>query len=92
MKSLNEEEIKDHIIKIVKSEGRPVSIGYLAKKLGLSWWPTFKLIADWLLEELQSKNPDILKTLQIVPLKTTKDWVLLPPRILISPTPKPSPR
>lgn len=82
MTSLDEEEIKDRIVKIVKSEGRPVSVGYLARKLGLSWWPTFKLIADWLLEELQNRSPEALKTLEVVPLKTTKDWILLPRGIL----------
>lgn len=80
--TISEEKIKAQIVEIVRSERRPVSRGHLAKRLGLSWWPTFKLVADWLLEELQNRSPEALKTLEVVPLKTTKDWILLPQEIL----------
>jgi len=67
------------IIDLIRSEPRPMAVGTIAKKVGLKWWSTFKLIADLVLEELQTRSPEALQSLSIVPLKTSKDWILVSP-------------
>lgn len=72
---------KDQILNIIQKESRPLDISYLAEKLYTSWWGAFKAVADILMDELQEKFPDILHSLSIVPIKTTKSWVVASPSL-----------
>jgi len=76
--------IATQIVELVKKEGRPLDINYVACKLGVHWYTVYKAVADLVIDTLQAKHRNVLYDMPIVPLKTTKSLVLTPKSMLTS--------
>lgn len=77
---LSNAELRNRLFEIVEKADRPLDINHIAKEMGMSWWPTFKLITEILLEELKV-HPEALEELPFVLIKSTKSFLIFPRRL-----------
>lgn len=75
------EQKKEQLLKLVSEATKPLDINYIAEKLGLGWWPTYRLVTSIFLEEVQ-QHPEIMQKLSFVCLKSTKSLLVMPNRLL----------
>ena len=81
IRNMKEHKLYNTILDIARREKRPMDIDYLAGKTGKSWWTVYKVICDQLLCYLQSNHPEVLRELELIPMKTRKSLVLFLPEI-----------
>jgi len=72
---------RERLLKLVNEATKPLDINYIAEKLGLGWWPTYRLVTSLFLEEVQ-QHPEIMMKLSFVCLKSTKSMVVVPNKLL----------
>lgn len=82
-----ENNLVKRIIDLLEKENRPLDISYISTALRVHWFTAYKAIADLILAELQEKHAEILQSMSLILLKTSKGYVLTPRR-LINPTPE----
>jgi len=46
--------VKKKILTVIREAKRPLDINHTAKQLNLSWWPTYRLITEIIIETLKS--------------------------------------
>jgi hypothetical protein len=74
---LREKELKDRILDIVKEANNPLDINFIAKSLNLSWWPTYRLITEIVIDKLKSDAGGSAE-LPFVLIKSTKSFIIFP--------------
>jgi len=75
------EEAKRALLKLISEADEPLHIRYIGDKLGVSWWPAYKLVTEVLIEEVQ-KRPQLSKRLPFCIWKSTKNIIVVPQRLL----------
>lgn len=80
---MKEKELYSTILEIARREKRPLDIEYLADKTGKSWWTIYKAVFDQLLGYVQSNHPEVLRDLELIPMKTRKSLVLFLPELYL---------
>jgi hypothetical protein len=78
---MDEEGYRARLLELVREAERPLDIKFIAEKLGLTWWPTYKLVTETIIEELH-RHPEVLRDLPFILLKSTKSLVIIPRKIL----------
>lgn len=73
----NDEQLKEQILEVIREAKRPLDINHIAKHLNLSWWPTYRLITEIVLDKLKS-NPGGAAELPFVLIKSTKSFIVFP--------------
>jgi len=51
------DEKKEKFLRMVEASDEPLGLPDISKALGLSWWSTFRLVVDPILEEVQ-RHPE----------------------------------
>lgn len=74
---MDEEELKQKIVEFIREARRPLDINYIAKHFDLSWWPTYRLITEIIIETLKS-DPGGAAELPFVLIKSTKSFIIFP--------------
>nr|MDO8082352.1 hypothetical protein [Candidatus Freyarchaeota archaeon] len=73
------EDLKEQIRRIILSSPKPIDIGTIAKQVDRHWFTVFRIVCELFFEDLEGKvPPEILKKLEIRPVKTTKSFVFVP--------------
>jgi len=72
---------RERLLKLLDEATKPLDINYIAEKLGLGWWPTYRLVTSLFLEEVQ-QHPEIMQKLSFVCLKSTKSVLVMSNRLL----------
>lgn len=70
--------IQQQITELLERENRQLDINFVANKLGVHWFTVYKAVADLILSELQEHHREVLYSMPIIPLKTTKNLLLTP--------------
>ncbi len=71
-------KLKQQIKSIVLNSDQAIDVYNISKEIGCTSYIIVKLLLENLIEELERKNPEIFKELEIRPLKTTKSLVFIP--------------
>jgi hypothetical protein len=74
---MKDEELKDKMLAFVREANKPLDINHIAKHLNLSWWPTYRLITEIIIETLKS-DPGGATELPFVLIKSTKSFIVFP--------------
>lgn len=74
---MNDKELKEKILNIIKGSNKPLDINHIAKHLNLSWWPTYRLITEIIIDKLKG-NPGGAAELPFVLMKSTKSFIVFP--------------
>ncbi len=78
---MDEEELKQKIVEFIQEARRPLDINHIAKHFDLSWWPTYRLITEIIIEMLES-DPGGAAELPFVLIKSTKSFIIFPKHLL----------
>jgi len=74
---VSDEELKKKMLTVIREANRPLDINYIAKHLNLSWWPTYRLITEIIIEKLKNDLGGAAE-LPFVLIKSTKSFIVLP--------------
>jgi len=77
MSDVSDEELKEKILAFIREARRPLDINHIAKHLGLSWWPAYRLITEIIIDKLKS-DPGGTAELPFVLIKSTKSFIIFP--------------
>lgn len=77
MSDVSDEELKEKILAFIREARRPLDINHIAKHLGLSWWPTYRLITEIIIDKLKA-DPGGTAELPFVLIKSTKSFIIFP--------------
>lgn len=76
-----EEKLQIKVLRIIRESNRPLDVNTVASSLNMSWWPTYKLIAETLFEKL-GDDPEAVAKLPFIPIKSTKSLLIFPQHLL----------
>jgi len=74
---LNEDRLKDEIMEFIRGASRPLDINHIAKHFNLSWWPTYRIITEIIIDHLKD-DPGGAAALPFVLIKSTKSFIVFP--------------
>jgi len=74
---LDEEELKQKIVEFIREARRPLDVNHIAKHFNLSWWPTYRLITEIIIDKLKG-DPGGAAELPFVLIKSTKSFIIFP--------------
>lgn len=80
MSNVDEEELKEKILVFIREARRPLDINHIAKRFHLSWWPTYRLLTEIIMDALKD-DPGGTAALPFVLIKSTKSFIVLPKRL-----------
>jgi hypothetical protein len=77
MSDVSDEELKEKILAFIRKARRPLDINHIAKHFDLSWWPTYRLITEIIIDKLKA-DPGGTAELPFVLIKSTKSFIIFP--------------
>ena len=85
---MSDEELKKKMLAVIREANRPLDVNYIAKHLSLSWWPTYRLITETIIDRLRN-DPGGAAELPFVLIKSTKSFIVLPKHLSLVTETKP---
>jgi len=75
------DEKKEKLLRMVEASNEPLGLPDISKTLGLSWWSTFRLVVDPILEEVQ-RHPEWMHHFPYMLVKTRYSIAIIPKKLL----------
>lgn len=75
-------ELKEKIKAVILNSRKPCHVKNIALQVGCTSYLSLKLLLEILIEDLVSKNPDAFKSLEILPVKTTKSLIFMSSKMI----------
>jgi hypothetical protein len=85
---VSDEELERKMLAVIRDANKPLDINYIAKHLNLSWWPTYRLITEIIIDKLKN-DPGGAAELPFVLVKSTKSFIVLPKHLSLVTETKP---